>query len=187
MLQPRDLKHLAAEADHQRGAEIGMPGIAPLRALQRFVAFATAGETAAGAVYEGNDPVDVGILRQHAGTGDGLGNEAGDGGGTVDAAEDADVVARAGFAVAATVAQERPAGLGRQQRLLARNGGEGVLARELGKGAVVGVHVGADGDGLGGKADDLAELDDRLAGGDRVAGHLVAAQDARRGGNALRR
>ena len=50
----------------------------------------------------------------------------------------------------------------RQQRLLARVLGEGVVALELGERAVVGVDVGAGRDVLGGEADDLAELEDRL-------------------------
>ena len=119
LLEPRDLEHLAAEADDQRGGQVGMAGIAPLRALQRLVALALGRQAAAGAVHEGDDAVDVGVLLEDAGAGDGLGHEAGDGGRAVHAGEDADVVARAGLAVGAAVALEGGARLGRQQRLLA--------------------------------------------------------------------
>ena len=169
VLQARDLEHLAAEADDERGGEVGMAGVAPLRALQRLVALALAGQPAAGAVHERDDAVDVGILLEDAGAGDGLGHEARDGGRAVHAGEHADVVARAGLAVGAAVAFEGGARLGRQQRLLARVLGEGIVALELGERAVVGVDVGAGRDVLGGKADDLAELQDRLALGDRAA------------------
>ena len=162
-----------------------MAGIAPLRALQRLVALAFAGEAAAGAVHERDDAVDVGILLEDAGAGDGLGHEAGDGGRAVHAGQHADVVARAGLAVGAAVALEGGAGLGRQQRLVLAVLGEGVVALELGERAVVGVDVGAGRDVLGGEADDLAELEDRLALGDLCRGHLVAAHDAGRGGDAL--
>ena len=119
VLQARDLEHLAAEADDQRGGEVGVAGIAPLRALERLVALALGGQPAAGAVHERDDAVDVGILLENAGAGDGLGHEARDRGRAVHAGEHADVVARAGLAVGAAVALEGGAGFRRQQRLLA--------------------------------------------------------------------
>ena len=168
LLEPRDLEHLAAEAHHQRGGQVGMAGVAPLRALERLVALALGGEAAAGAVHEGDDAVDVGVLLQDAGPGDGLGHEAGHRGRAVHAGQDADVVARAGLAVGAAEAFEGGARLGRQQLLVARILGEGVVALEGGERAVVRVHVAAGSDVLGGEADDLAELEDRLALGDRL-------------------
>ena len=163
-----------------------MAGVAPLRALQRLVALAFAGEAAPRSVHERDDAVDVGILLQDAGACDGLGHEAGDGGRAVHAGEHADVVARAGLAVGAAVALEGGARLVRQQRLLARILGEGVVALELGEGAVVAVHVVAGGDVLGGEADDLPEFQHRLALGDRARCHLVAAHDPGHGRDALR-
>src|SRR5581483_1410881 len=139
-----------------------MAGIAPVRALQRLVALAGAGEAAPRAVHEGDDAVDVGVLLEDAGAADGLGHEAGDGGRAIHAGEDADVVARAGLAVAAAVALKSGARLRRQERLLARVPGEGIVALELGERAVVRVHVRAGSDGLAGEADDLAEFQDRL-------------------------
>ena len=81
--------------------------------------------------------------------------------------------------LARRIALEGGARLGRQQRLVARILREGVVALELGEGAVVGVHVAAGRDVLGGKADDLAEFEDRLALVDASRRHLVAAHDAR--------
>ena len=162
-----------------------MAGVAPLRALQRLVALAGAGEPAARAVHERDDAVDVGVVGQDAGAGHRLRHEAGHRGRAVHAGEDADVVARSGLAVAAAEALEGGAGLGRQQDLLARVLGEGVVALELGERAVVRVHVGAGRDVLGGEADDLPELEHRLALGDRLRRHLVAAHDARRRRHAL--
>ena len=132
LLQAGDLDHLAAEADQQRAGEVGVAGVAPLRALQHLVALALAGHAAAGAVDEGDDAVDVGIVVEDAGAVEGLGDEARDRGRAVHAGEDADVVARADLAVRAAVALEGGARLGRQQRLLARVLGEGVVAVELG-------------------------------------------------------
>ena len=58
-MRPRDLHHLAAEADHQRAADIGVGGVAPLGALHHLEALALAGHAAAGALDEGHDAVDV--------------------------------------------------------------------------------------------------------------------------------
>ena len=162
-----------------------MAGVAPLRALERLVALALGGEAAAGAVHERDDAVDVGVLLQDAGPGDGLGHEAGHRGRAVHAGQDADVVARADLAVGAAEALEGGARLGRQQLLVARILGEGVVALEGGERAVVRVHVAAGRDVLGGEADDLAELEDRLALGDRLRRHLVAAHHAGRRLDAL--
>ncbi len=165
--------------DDERAGEVGVAGVAPLRALERLVALALGRQAAAGAVHEGDDAVDVGILLEDAGAGDGLGHEARHRGRAVHAGEDADVVARAGLAVAAAVALEGGARLGRQQRLVACVLREGIVALELGERAVVRMDVRAGRDVLGGKADDLAELEDRLALGDRLDRHLVPAHDAR--------
>ena len=162
-----------------------MARIAPLRALERLVALARAGKTAARAVHEGDDAVDVGILLEDAGAGDGLGHEARHRSRAVHAGEHADVVARAGLAVAAAVALEGGAGLGRQQRLVLAVLRERIVALELGERAIVRMDMRAGHDVLGGKADDLAELEDGLALGDRLDRHLVPAHDALGGRYAL--
>jgi hypothetical protein len=177
-LEALDLEHLAAQAHDQRGGEIGVAGVAPLRALQRLVALARAGEPAARAVHERDDAVDVGVVGEDAGAVDRLGHEAGDGSRAVHAGEDADVVAGAGLAVAAAEAFEGGPRLGRQQGLLARVLGKRIVALELGERAVVRMHMRAGRDVLGGEADDLPELEHGLPLGDRFRRHLVAAHDA---------
>src|SRR5262249_8633183 len=100
----------------------------------------------------------------------------------VHAGEDTEIVARADLAVGAAVALEGRALLLRHERggHVARR--EGVVALE---GAVLGSHVAivlvhpvAGGDRLAGEADDLAELDDRLALADGARRQLVAEGDA---------
>jgi hypothetical protein len=63
-------------------------------------------------------------------------------------------------------------------------GADGVVALEVSGDEVVGVDEFADGDGLGGKADDLVELADGLTGGDGADGQFVAGGYVRRGGEA---
>ena len=58
-----------------------------------------------------------------------------------------------------------------------RFGADGVVALKVSGDEVVGVDELAEGDGLGGKADDLVELADGFAGGDGAYGELVAGGD----------
>ena len=177
-LHPGDLHHLAAEADEDRGADVRVGGVAPEDALEVVEAGAGGGHAAAGAVGEGDDAVDVGVVAEDAGGHHRLGGAADDGGGAVHRGADGDVVAGADLAVRAAVAHEGARGdLG--------DGGAGglevgadvvvlVVGAEL---AVLGVDVLAGGDGLGRVADDLAELGDGAAEGDVLAGDLVAGHD----------
>ena len=131
VLHAVDLKHLAAEPDHQGAAEIGMRGVAPLRPPQHVIAFAVGGHAAAGAVHEGDRTVDLRIVVEDAGAVDALGDELRRRGRAVHRGEDADVVARAGPAVRAHVAFEGGAQLRRQQLVVPGALGETVVAREV--------------------------------------------------------
>ena len=72
VLHAVDLKDFAAETDHQHGPEIGMGGVAPLRAAQDIPAFALRRHAAARAVHERNHAVDAGIVVEDAGAVDAL-------------------------------------------------------------------------------------------------------------------
>src|SRR5262249_56393784 len=75
VLEALDLERLAAEADHDRGAEVRVGGVAPLRPLQDVVALTLRGHAAAGAVHEGDGPVDLRIVVEQARTIDLIGDE----------------------------------------------------------------------------------------------------------------
>ena len=186
VFQIGDLHHLAAEPDHQHTGKVGVVGVAPLRALQHLVALGAApGHAAAPAHDEGHDAVDIGKILEDVGAVEGVGDDAGDGRRAVHAGEHADVVAGADLAVLAAIALEGAA-LGDRQHVL-RPGvlGEVVVAGEFGDAAIVGVDVLARLDRQRGEADDLAELPDRLADGDRRRRHLVALGHARERGHPL--
>src|SRR5262249_53953001 len=105
--QAGDLHDLAAEADEEGGPDIGVCGITPLRPLHRLEALAAApSHSAASAVDEGHDAIDLGIVRKDAGPVHLLGDEAGDRGGAVHAGQYANIVAGADLAVGAAVALE---------------------------------------------------------------------------------
>ena len=131
VLHAVDLEHLAAEPDHQRAAEIGMRGIAPLGALQHVEALALRRHAAAGAVHERHHAVDLRIVVEHAGAVDLLGDEARDRCRAVHRGEDADIVARADLAVRPQIALEGGALLRRQQLVVLGAFGEVVVAREI--------------------------------------------------------
>ena len=105
-LHPRDLHHLAAEADEDRGADVRVRGVAPEHALQVVEAGAVGGHAAAGAVGEGDDAVDVGVVGEDAGGHHLLGGAADHRGRAVHRGADRDVVAGADLAVGAAVAHE---------------------------------------------------------------------------------
>src|SRR5690606_25460957 len=92
----------------------------------------------------------------------------------------------AGPAIAATEALERRTGLRWQQRLGLRVLAESVIPLEGGKSAVLRVHVLAGCNVLRGEADDLRELQHRLALGDLCDRHLMAAREADACGDAPR-
>ena len=181
-LEARDLETLAAEADHDHAAHVRVGGIAPGCLLQRVEDHAAIVDHAAIRLLQRDDAVDVGVVVQNAGALDLLGDEAGDGGRAVHAGQDADIVARAGLAVGAAKTLEGRLFLDRQDVLGTRGLGDLVVALESAvlrpHVAIVLVHPVAGGDRLAGEADDLAELPDRLARGDRLDGDLVAEGDA---------
>ena len=151
-----------------------MGGVADEDAAEEVGGFAVLGHAAAGAVGDGDDAVDVGIGAEDFG-GEVGGDAAGDGGGTVDGGEDADVVAGGDAAVGADDALE---GCGSVEEFGGMGfGADGVVALEVAGDEVVGVDEFSDGDGLGGEADDLVELMDGLSGGDGAHGELVAGGD----------
>ena len=137
-------------------------------------------------MHERNDAVDVRIRVEDAGLFNFTRHEARHARRTVNAGKHADVVARAGLAVGAPVAFEGGACLERQQRLLLRILGKGIVAIELAEGAVVGVDVAAGRNRLRRKADDLTELQNRRALLDQSRRHLVPARHAGGRRNALR-
>ena len=173
-----DLKHLAAEPDHDGGAEVGVGGVAPLGPAQHVEAFAVSGKPAAGAVHEGDRAVDAGIILEHARAVDLLGDELRDRGRAVHRREHADVVARAGAPARAHVALEGRAQLGGEHLVVLRVLADAVVAGEIMERHVMLVHPFARADAARGKADDLAELAHRRALADRLDRHLVAARDA---------
>ena len=151
-----------------------MGGVADEDATEKVGGFAVLGHAAAGAVGDGDDAVDVGVGAEDL-WGEVSGDATGYGGGTVDGGEDADVVAGADAAVGADDALE---GGGCVEKLGGVGfGADGVVALEVSGDEVVGVDEFADGDGLGGKANDLVELADGFAGGDGADGELVAGGD----------
>ena len=175
-----NLHHLAAEADHQRADQVGVLGIAPFGTLHHLEAFrAAAGHAAAGSHDEGHDAVDVGIVVEHAGAVEGVGDETRHRGGAVHAGQDADVVAGADLAVLAAIALEGAPLFERQHMLRGGGLGEVVVAGEVVDAAIVLVDEFARPDRRSGEADDLAELEDGFALGDRPGRHLVALGHAR--------
>ena len=178
VLHAVDLEHLAAEAHHQRGAQVGMRGIAPLRPLQHVPTLPARGHAAAGAVHESHHAVDAGIVGEHAGAVDLFGDELRGRGRTVHRGEHADIIARPGLAVRPHIAFEGRALIRRQQLVVPGAFGETVVAREVVQRDVLLVHPVAGRDRLGGKADDLPVFAHRLVGLDRRDRHLVAARHA---------
>src|SRR5690606_19152609 len=115
---------------------VRIAGVAPGRALQDLERLAIIIDATARPVHQRDDTIDARIIVEQPGTLDLLGNEARNRRRAVYAADDADVIAGAGAAIAATEALERRAGLRRQQRLGLRVLAEGVIPLEGGKSAV---------------------------------------------------
>ena len=177
-LHPADLEHLAAEPDHHHAAHVGIGGVAPLGARQHVEAFALARHAAAGAVDEGDDAVDVGIVVEHARLLDLARDVARHRRRAIHRGEDAEIVARARLAAGATEALEGRLAFDRQDRRGPSVLAEAVVAVEMADGAIVLVHPLARRDRRRGEADDLAELAHRLADRDRRGGELVAPGNA---------
>ena len=169
-----DLVGLAAESEQEHGGKIGMRGVTDKDTAEEIGWFAVFCHTAAGAVGDCDDTIDVGVstenLRREVG-----GDAARDGGRAVDSREDADIVAGGDAAVGSDNALKRCGyvdqwcGLG--------FGADGVIAVKIAGDQIVAVNEFADRDGLGGKTNDLIELTDRLTGGDGVNRQLMAGSD----------
>ena len=109
LLHAADLEHLAAEPDHQRRADVGIGGVAPLRAHQRVEALALGGDAAAGAVHERDDAVDVRVVGEESGAFDLLRDQPRDRRRAIHRGQDREIVARADLAVGARESPERSA------------------------------------------------------------------------------
>ena len=173
-LHPADLEHLATEPDHHHAAHVGIGGVAPLGARQHVEAFALARHAAAGAVNEGDDAVDVGIVVEHARLLDLARHIARHRRRTIHRGQDAEIVARSGLAAGAREALERRLALDRQDRFAAARPRRSRSRDRNADRAIVLVHPLARRDRRRGEADDLAELAHRLARRDRRRGELMA-------------
>jgi len=132
------------------------------------------GHAATGAVGDGDDAVDVGVGAEDLGSEVG-GDAAGDCCGAVDRGENADVVASGDAAIRADYSLECCGVL--EERGGMGFGADGVVALEVVGDEVVGVNKFTDGDGLGGKTDDLVELTDGLPGRNGVYRQLMTGRD----------
>ena len=177
LLHAADLKHLAAEPDHHDAGEVRMARIAPLRPPQHVEPLTIGSMAASGAVHDGDDAVDVRIIRKHARSLEFRGREAGNGGGAIHRGENAEIVARSCLAGVARIAFEGGTHLRRQKVVVLRLLAEAVVALEIMHADIVFVHPFARRDVRFRKTDDLPELAHRLALADRLGGHLVAAQN----------
>jgi hypothetical protein len=170
--QRADLVALAAETDDETAGEVRVPRVAAERAAQEVHRLAGLFHAAAGAVREGDDPVDVREVRE-AFRREPLRDPVHDGRGAVHRREHADEVARAHLPVRADDALE-----GRALRLGDHLDGPvvgagRVVAVELPELDVVRMDVAARCDVGGGEADDHVVLPDRLALRDRARRDLV--------------
>ena len=184
LLHAADLEHLAAQTDQQHGGNVGIAGVAPLRALQRLETLALGRHAAAGAMDQRDEAVDMGKIAQQARPLRLLRDEARDRSRTVHARQDGDIIARAGFSSSAAKALKRRLQLHRQNLLFAGSFRKPVVAGEIVHHDIMLVQPRARLDRAFREADDLAEFFDRLAigdgdGRDLVAlGHAIARYDA---------
>jgi hypothetical protein len=174
--QLRGLVALAAQAYHQRSADVGVLDVAADRAAQEFDRLAGLLHAAARTVREGHDAIDVGIVGQPLGR-EPLGDLADDGGRAVDGGDQPHVVARGHAAVLAHEAHEGGAlGFGQQRGRLVGLA-KRVVAVELTVLDALGTDRLARRDVGDGKADGGVVLEDGLALGDGSRGDLVARLD----------
>ena len=114
--QRADRGGFAAQADQQIAADVRMPGNAGHDAIEHLMIESLERHAAAAAVGEGHDAVDVGkIALQHFAI-EPPGDVAADRGRAIDRRDHGDVVARAGPAAGAGIAQEGFAGQRRSDR-----------------------------------------------------------------------
>ena len=176
-----DLIRLATESDHQHACEIGVGRVTRQRALQNLHAGAFGVHAAAGAVRQRDHTIDIREFFKCSGIchpGKMVGNRACRRSRTIDARQDADVVARGYAAVFALDAHETGLFFGWLGLHVVT---KSVVARKV---ALVRAHVEvvrvnmlAGGNRFAGKADDLVVAAHRLAGRDGVRGDLVASRD----------
>ena len=99
----RNLVCFAAQAEHQHGSKIGMPGMAPDGPLQHAEAFVVGRRAAARTMHDGNDAVDIGIVIKDAAFLYLSGNVLGHRRRAIHRSDDADIVAGANPAVLAAI------------------------------------------------------------------------------------
>src|SRR5580704_1199590 len=153
-----------------------MSGIACEDAAEEVGRFAVFGHSTAGSVGDGDDPVDVGVGSEKFWSKVGS-DAAGDGGRTVDGGKNSNVITGGDIAVGANDAVEDGNFTGVKERGGAGFGADGVVAFKITGNEVVCVDVLADGNWLGGKADDLVELAHRLTGCDGADCEFVSRGD----------
>ena len=177
LAQPVQLVGLAAETDDQHGREIRMLGVAGDGAAEERDRLALGAGGAAALVGERDDAVDVREVGERLRPAELVGDQARHGGRAVHRREHADIVARRHAAIGPQDALEGGSLFFRQRHGVAPVGADGVVGGARPEGEVVDVDMLAGLDRRGGIADDLPELADGLAGGDRQDRHLVAAGD----------
>jgi len=153
-----------------------MGGIACEDATEEVGRFAVFGHSTAGSVGDGDDAVDVGVGSEKLWSKVGS-DAAGDGSRTVDGGKNANVIAGGDTAVGTNDAVEGGNFRGVKERCGAGFGTDGVVAFKITGNEIVCVDVLADGNRLGGKADDLVELAHRLTGCDGANCEFVARGD----------
>src|SRR3984885_4416573 len=151
-----------------------MRGVTDKDAAEEIGWFAVFCHTAAGAVGNCDDAIDVRVSAQNLRR-EVSGDTARDRGRAVDSGEDADIVAGGDAAVGSDNALKGGGGVDQRCGLGFR--ADGVIAVKITGDQIMAVNEFADGDRLGGKTNDLIELTDRLTGGDGVNRQLMARSD----------
>ncbi len=151
---------------------VGMTGITPHHALERFKAVTASGHAAAGAVDEGHDAVHIRILRQLIRP-ERIGDPARRRGRTVYRGHNGDVVAGTHLTVVAAVAHEGIALILRNQFHGAQVGAEFVSGFGVAKGHILAVNMVARRDVLRCVSDKLRIFADFAPRWDRRGGDLM--------------
>ena len=187
LLHPADLEHLAAEADHQHAAHVGIAGVAPLSAFQRLETLALSRHAASGAVNERDNTVHVGVLVEQALLFGLAGDQARNGRRAIHRRQHPEIVTRACLAAGPAVALEGRLILDGEHVDRASVFAEAVIALKILQHAILLVNPLAGSDVAAREADDLAEFANRLAQSDRRRRHFVSARHANRRDDARRR
>lgn len=161
----------ATQADQHVAADVGMAGDSSHHPIERGMPLAAELHSAAAAVREGHHAVDIGKLLERLGIETGRDILA-DRGRAIDRRDYCDVIARAGLAVGPPIALKGAAG--ERRRVGGDFAGGRIVAGELAGGQVVCVNPRARRDRFSGEADDLAVLDHRFVGGNRIECDFVA-------------